>query len=324
MPSVNSRSIPKVCDSSTLTTPSLPTLSMASAMTLPISSERALIAPTRDISSFPLMSVACSLMASTAAATALCMPARRMTGFAPAATFLRPSCTMICARTVAVVVPSPATSLVLVATSLTSCAPWFSKMSSSSISRAMVTPSLVIVGDPNFLSKTTYWPLGPSVTLTASASLFTPASSARRASLLNLSSLCATQNLLCYTTIHISGLTAFLALSHRECRPPEYKPSEGTIQTMNAPNNVYEGVFRPGRLPSLSRLPKELGREERYCEPCGKETVHILYLLPKKWLFVYVKDHPENVHATCIECARSTVLSGEERDRALSPLGLRG
>ena len=98
-----------------------------------------------------------------------------MTGFAPAATFFSPSRTMVCARSVAVVVPSPATSLVLVATSLTNCAPWFSKMSSSSISRAMVTPSLVIVGEPNFLSSTTYWPLGPSVTLTASASLLTPA-----------------------------------------------------------------------------------------------------------------------------------------------------
>ena len=93
---------------------------------------------------------------------------------------------------------------------------------------------------------------------------------------------------------------------------------------MNAPNNVSEGVFRPGRLPSLSRIPKELGRAERCCEPCGKETVHILYLLPKKWLFVYLKDHPQNVHATCIECARSTVLSGDERERALSPFGLRG
>src|SRR5215217_7343232 len=114
-----------------------------------------------------------------------------MTGFAPAATFLRPSLTMIWARTVAVVVPSPATSLVLVATSFTSWAPWFSKMSSSSISRAMVTPSLVMVGEPNFLSSTTYWPFGPRVILTASASLLTPASRALLASELNLSSLCA-------------------------------------------------------------------------------------------------------------------------------------
>lgn len=86
---------------------------------------------------------------------------------------------------------------------------------------------------------------------------------------------------------------------------------------MKASDNLFASVFRPRRLPSLSRLPKELGREERFCDPCGKETVHILYLLPKKVVIVYVKDHPENVHATCIECARSTVLSGEERERAL-------
>jgi hypothetical protein len=77
-------------------------------------------------------------------------------------------------------------------------------------------------------------------------------------------------------------------------------------------------VFRPDRLPSLSRLPKELGREERSCERCGEITVHILYRVPKKVILLYIKDHPENVHATCIKCARSTVLTGEERDRALS------
>lgn len=86
---------------------------------------------------------------------------------------------------------------------------------------------------------------------------------------------------------------------------------------MNAPNDVSGGVFRPGRLPSLSRLPKELSREERCCASCGKRTVHILYLLPKKVVIVYVNNHAENVHATCIECGRSTVLSGDERERAL-------
>src|SRR5215210_5394133 len=45
----------------------------------------------------------------------------------------------------------------------------------------MVTPSLVIVGAPYFLSMTTLRPSGPRVTLTASASLLTPRSSARRA-----------------------------------------------------------------------------------------------------------------------------------------------
>src|ERR1043166_9741901 len=46
----------------------------------------------------------------------------------------------------------------------------------------MVTPSVVMVGAPRFLSRTTLRPFGPSVMATASASLSTPASSARRAS----------------------------------------------------------------------------------------------------------------------------------------------
>ena len=79
-------------------------------------------------------------------------------------------------------------------------------------------------------------------------------------------------------------------------------------------------VFRPDRLPSLTRIPKELGREERLCARCGETTVHILYRVPKRVILLYVKDHPENVHATCIKCARSTVLAGEDRTRALSLL----
>src|SRR5881628_2894977 len=50
----------------------------------------------------------------------------------------------------------------------------FSSGSLSSISLATVTPSFVIVGEPNFLSRTTFRPFGPSVILTASASMFTP------------------------------------------------------------------------------------------------------------------------------------------------------
>src|SRR5918994_7831008 len=81
---------------------------------------------------------------------------------------------MACARTVAVVVPSPAVSDVLLATSRTICAPMFSSGSFRSISLATVTPSLVMVGEPNFLSSTTLRPLGPRVTFTASASWLTP------------------------------------------------------------------------------------------------------------------------------------------------------
>ena len=79
-------------------------------------------------------------------------------------------------------------------------------------------------------------------------------------------------------------------------------------------------VFRTDRIPSLSRIPKELGREERSCERCGARTEHILYRVPKKVVLVYVKEHPENLHATCVVCARSTILAGEERERTLSSL----
>ena len=67
----------------------------------------------------------------------------------------------------------------------------------------------------------------------------------------------------------------------------------------------------------MSRIPTELGREPRVCERCGRETEHILYRVPKKIAFFYLKDHAKNVHATCVGCARSTVLEGEERERAL-------
>src|SRR5919109_4631196 len=56
----------------------------------------------------------------------------------------------------------------------------FSSGSLSSISLATVTPSLVMTGEPNFLSRTTFRPLGPSVTFTASARRFTPRRTACR------------------------------------------------------------------------------------------------------------------------------------------------
>ncbi len=92
-----------------------------------------------------------------------------------------PSLKIARASTVAVVVPSPATSEVLVATSLTSLAPMFSKRSSSSTSLLTVTPSLVTVGPPNDLSMITLRPVGPMVTATASASFSTPWSILARA-----------------------------------------------------------------------------------------------------------------------------------------------
>ena len=78
------------------------------------------------------------------------------------------------ASTVAVVVPSPATSDVLEATTLTSLAPMFSNGSASSISFETVTPSLVTSGPPNDLLRMTFRPVGPSVEPTAWARMSTP------------------------------------------------------------------------------------------------------------------------------------------------------
>src|SRR5439155_1105864 len=168
--------------SSTVMTPVRPTLSIASAISSPIEASCAEMVATCAISSRPATSIALSSRVSLTFCAAASMPRLSPFGFAPAATLRRPSRTIAWASTVAVVVPSPAMSLVLVATSLASCAPRFSYGLPSSTSLAMVTPSLVIVGGPNFCWRTTLRPLGPSVTRTASASAFTPCSSRWRAS----------------------------------------------------------------------------------------------------------------------------------------------
>src|SRR6187455_1788647 len=192
MPSTRSSSFSRPLPSSTVITPSLPTLSIASAIVLPIdSSALAEMAQTCAISLLVVQGLLIFFSSSTTAITALSMPRFRSIGFMPAATYFMPSRTIACASTVAVVVPSPATSEVLEATSFTICAPMFSNLSLSSISLATETPSLVTVGAPNERSRTTLRPLGPRVTLTASARMFTPAIMRVRACSLNLTSLAA-------------------------------------------------------------------------------------------------------------------------------------
>ena len=141
------------------------------------------------------------LSSATTAVTALSMPRFKSIGFMPAATAFKPSFTMACARTVAVVVPSPAASLALEATSFTICAPMFSNLSSNSISRATDTPSLVMVGAPKDLSNTTLRPFGPRVTFTASAKIFTPFNIFTRASLPNFTSFAAMFNFLLFRRV---------------------------------------------------------------------------------------------------------------------------
>src|SRR5262245_38895180 len=186
MPSTTSSWVSSPLASSTVMTPSLPTFSIASAIISPIvRSPLADTVPTCAISSLPLVDFDCDLRVSTTVATAFSMPRLRFIGSWPAATILAPSVKIDRARTVAVVVPSPATSEVLLATSFTICAPMFSNLSGSSISLATVTPSFVTLGAPHDFSSTTLRPRGPSVTVTASASTLTPRSTFARASSLN-------------------------------------------------------------------------------------------------------------------------------------------
>ena len=149
MPSTTSSVVSSPLASSTVITPSLPTFSIASAMMSPmVESLLAEMVPTWAISRRSLVGLERPLSSLTTAATARSMPRFSDIGSWPAATILMPSVKIDRASTVAVVVPSPATSEVLEATSLTIWAPMFSNLSSSSISLATVTPSLVTVGAP--------------------------------------------------------------------------------------------------------------------------------------------------------------------------------
>ena len=112
--------------SSTVITPSLPTRSKASPMSSPTSASCAEMVATPAMASRFSTGMATASSAACTASTAARMPRPRSIGFAPAATLRMPSCTSAWASTVAVVVPSPATSLVLVATFFASCAPRFS------------------------------------------------------------------------------------------------------------------------------------------------------------------------------------------------------
>src|SRR5215468_8239019 len=190
MPSTISTSVSSALASSTVITPSLPTFCMASAIILPtLVSPLAASVPTCATSAEEPTFFARFSMSLTTAWTAISMPRFRSIAFMPAPTDLAPSLTIAWASTVAVVVPSPARSLVFWATSRTICAPIFSNLSSSSISFATATPSLVMRGAPNDLSRTTLRPLGPSVTLTALLRMSTPRSMRSRASTPNLTSL---------------------------------------------------------------------------------------------------------------------------------------
>src|SRR4029079_11125867 len=77
-------------------------------------------------------------------------------------------------------------------------APMFASLSSSSISLATVTPSLVTVGEPQLFSMMTFRPRGPSVTFTVLARMLSPLAMLWRA--------------LCEKTISLAAMTLYLRL----------------------------------------------------------------------------------------------------------------
>ena len=124
MPSTKSRTVSADFDSSTVMTPSLPTFSIASAIKSPIvlSLFEAIVA-TWAISFLSFVDFETFFSSAVTASTAASMPRLSPMGLAPAVTLRSPSRKIAWARTVAVVVPSPAMSEVLEATSFSICAP---------------------------------------------------------------------------------------------------------------------------------------------------------------------------------------------------------
>mmetsp|Transcript_33075 Transcript_33075/g.78438 ORF Transcript_33075/g.78438 Transcript_33075/m.78438 type:complete len:301 (+) Transcript_33075:166-1068(+) len=149
MPSCTSTLVSRELEDSMERTPSAPTLSRASAMSWPTNSSLpAEIEATALIWSKPETGRAFSRSFSMRKLQVLSMPRLTNTGFAPEVTTCMPNLMSSAASTQAVVVPSPAASLVRPATSLISCAPAFSTGCSSSMARAIETPSLITWGTP--------------------------------------------------------------------------------------------------------------------------------------------------------------------------------
>jgi hypothetical protein len=117
-----------------------------------------------------------ALISSTGGLVALSMPRFRSIGFMPAATDFRPSFRMAWASTVAVVVPSPATSDGLGSHFLHQLGAHVLELVFQFDFLGHGHAVLGDVGAPKDLSSTTLRPFGPRVTLTASARMFTPLS----------------------------------------------------------------------------------------------------------------------------------------------------
>lgn len=133
-----------------LITPVLPTFYIRSANSPPIySSPLADIVAMLLICSFPLTGIDMFLNYFTIFSTAKSIPFLSSFKLTPISTFLRAYLNIALAKTAAVVVPSPASSLALLDTDFIKFAPILANLSDSYIALATVTPSFVILTGPN-------------------------------------------------------------------------------------------------------------------------------------------------------------------------------
>src|SRR5436305_11704912 len=111
----------------------------------------------------------------------------------------------------------------------------FSNLSSSSISLATVTASLVVRGGPNALSGRSLGPLGPSVTRTAWVSVSLPCNILSRASTENFTSL-ADISVFLFVRTHLRETAAGRARTMRIIDPMFYRasrrPLHGLLRTI--------------------------------------------------------------------------------------------
>src|SRR6476661_7978012 len=113
----------------------------------------------------------------------------------------------------------------------------FSNLSSSSISLATVTPSLVMRGAPNDLSSRTLRPLGPSVTRTAWVSVSMPCNILSRASTENFTSL-ADISVFLFVRPHL-GERCWASPNNEDYRSDVFSTFEGAASRFSSRTRIW-------------------------------------------------------------------------------------
>jgi len=163
-PSMTSIEVSSDRDSSIVIEPSCPTLSTAKAIRSPmLLSLLAEIVAMCLMSSMLVTGFAISDRLSQISETVASIPLCSSMGETPATMWRWASFKIALARTVAVVVPSPALVFVSLAAWRITCAPAFSNSSSNWTNCATVTPSLVAKAGLSFSFRSTVRPFGPRV-----------------------------------------------------------------------------------------------------------------------------------------------------------------